>query len=358
MTQLRTSLYDPAKTYEDNFVEGPFGLSAGNAFVNEGEPKFEVFGHKVYSPFGIPAGPLLNSNYIKYAFERGFDILCYKTQRSVPFKVNQFPNILYVDVDGDLTLEKAAQPLVGETSTEKPVESFSITNSFAMPSKGPDFWVEDMRKALSFQGKGQLLIMCVVGTIQEGFSKEDYYNDFADTAELAVKGGAKVIEANLSCPNVANEGVLCYTEEAAFKICKRVKERIGDVPLLIKVGYYSANQQALLERIVKAVSPYVQGISAINTIAAPIVDEHGEQALPGPNRLKSGVCGASIKWAGVDMVKRLKALRKKLGLGYAIIGVGGVMSAADYQEYREAGADVVQSATGAMWNPHLAVNIK
>ncbi len=50
MTQLRTSLYDPAKTYKENFVEGPFGLSTENAFVNEGEPQFEVFGQKVYSP--------------------------------------------------------------------------------------------------------------------------------------------------------------------------------------------------------------------------------------------------------------------------------------------------------------------
>jgi hypothetical protein len=48
-----------------------------------------------------------------------------------------------------------------------------------MPSKGPDFWVGDMQKALSYQGKGQLLIMSVVGTIQEGFSKQDYYADFA-----------------------------------------------------------------------------------------------------------------------------------------------------------------------------------
>jgi dihydroorotate dehydrogenase (NAD+) catalytic subunit len=88
------------------------------------------------------------------------------------------------------------------------------------------------------------------------------------------------------------------------------------------------------------------------------VDEKGEQALPGPNRLKSGVCGAGIKWAGVDMAKRLAAARTKLGLDYKIVGVGGVMSAADYHEYRAAGADLVQSATGAMWNPQLAAQIK
>ena len=42
----------------------------------------------------------------------------------------------------------------------------------------------------------------------------------------------------------------------------------------------------------------------------------------------------------------------------ATIGVGGVTTPADYFEYRAAGADMVMSATGAMWNPHLAIDIK
>ena len=53
----------------------------------------------------------------------------------------------------------------------------------------------------------------------------------------------------------------------------------------------------------------------------------------------------------------LKDLRKKLKYPYEIIGVGGVMTPLDYTEYRNAGADAVQSATGAMWNPYLAYDI-
>ena len=34
------------------------------------------------------------------------------------------------------------------------------------------------------------------------------------------------------------------------------------------------------------------------------------------------------------------------------------MKPADYKEYRDAGADVVQSVTGAMWNQYLAQEIK
>jgi tRNA-dihydrouridine synthase len=34
------------------------------------------------------------------------------------------------------------------------------------------------------------------------------------------------------------------------------------------------------------------------------------------------------------------------------------MTPQDYFDYRQAGADAVMSATGAMWNPHLAQEIK
>jgi len=34
------------------------------------------------------------------------------------------------------------------------------------------------------------------------------------------------------------------------------------------------------------------------------------------------------------------------------------MNALDYQDYHHAGADVVMSATEAMWNPYLAREIK
>ena len=101
-----------------------------------------------------------------------------------------------------------------------------------------------------------------------------------------------------------------------------------------------------------------QAIACINTIQAEIVDENGNQALPGENRLRSGVCGHAIKWAGLNMVRKLKKLREKFNYNFQIIGVGGVTTADDFFEYREAGADFVMSATGAMWNPYLAKEIK
>ncbi len=351
--------YDPARTYEDNFVNGPFGdLANPKMYQNTGQPAFTFLGYPVHSPFGIPAGPLLNARYVIAAMKAGFDVVTYKTQRSGEFEVNVFPNVVYADVRGDLTLERAAQPVVARETTSAHPTQLTITNSFAMPSAGPEFWVPDLRKAMSATDAGQLVIISVAGTIKKGFTQEDYFEDYAATAKLAADAGAQAIEVNLSCPNVASEGVLCYTPTAVAEICRRSKSAAGDIPLLAKIGYFAPEQQALLETVVLEMAPYVAAIAAINTIPASVVDEQGNQALPGPNRLKSGLCGASIKWAGLEMTRRLAALRAKHGLDYEIVGVGGVMTPADYHEYRAAGADLVQSATGAMWNVQLASQIK
>ena len=356
---LKIPFYDPNKSYEENYNEGPFGAFAdGKDLRGDEESKYDFLGFKINTPFGIPAGPLLNAKFCKAAFEKGFDIIHYKTRRSGEFPCNPHPNVLFVETDGDLTLDKAKQPLNGSNIAPESLSMVSITNSFGNPSPDAEIWVDDMKKAVETAGPGQILIASVVGTIQQGFTDDDYHKDFAKAAQMAKMAGAKVIELNLSCPNVANEGIICYSQDAVLSICKKAKEKIGDTPLLIKLGYFSSDQQELLEDIIKRVNPYIDGISAINTIPAPVVNEKGEQALPGPGRLNAGICGAGIKWAGLDMVKRLRKTINDLRLTIKIIGVGGVMTAKDFMEYRNVGADVVQSATGAMWNPELAQEIK
>lgn len=351
---LKTPFYDPNISYEDNYNEGPFGAFAdGERFVQEGEPQYDLFGQKIYLPFGIPAGPLLNSKFCKGAFEKGFDICIYKTVRANVFPSHPYPNILSVKINGDLTLEKAQGQLIGDTNYSEPL---SITNSFGVPSKDPAVWQEDVKKALSFVGKGQVLVLSFMGTVRENQTEQEFIDDWRQVARLAKQTGAKVFEANLSCPNIGNEGLVCYNLDMTEKVCQAIREQLGDSPLLIKVGYYKNDED--IKRLVEVAGKYAQGIAAINTIAAEIVDKDGNQALPGKNRLRSGVCGAAIKWAGLDMARKLVKARQEVGSNIKIIGVGGVTKPEDYFEYTDAGADVVMSATGAMWNPILAQEIK
>jgi dihydroorotate dehydrogenase len=351
---LQTPFYDPGKSYEDNFQEGPFGAFAdGKVLENKGEPKYNFLGQKVFSPFGIPAGPLLNSNFCKAAFEKGFDICVYKTVRSGVYPCHPFPNVLSVKVDGDLTLEKASGKLIADNDYHEPV---SITNSFGVPSRPPEVWAVDVKKAIASTHEGQILILGFMGTVKEHQTAEEFVADYALAARQAMETGVKILETNLSCPNIGNEGLVCYNLDMTEKVCAAIRKEIGDTPLILKVGYYKNYED--VKKLAEICEKYAQAISAINTIPAEVIDMKGNQALPGPNRLKSGVCGASIKWAGLEMVAKLKKAREETGANFKIVGVGGVTTTDDFFEYKNTGADFVMSATGAMWDPYLAKEIK
>ena len=352
---IQTPFYNPEKSYEENYDQGPSGAFADKElFEQKGEPKHTFQGFKVYEPFGIPAGPLLNSKFCKAAFEKGFDICVYKTVRSATYPCHPFPNVLAIHPDGDLTMEKLQKPLIADTNYTDPL---SITNSFGVPSKDAAVWQEDVKKAIAAAGKGQVLVLSFMGTVRPNQTQEEFIDDYILAARLARETGAKVLETNLSCPNIGNEGLVCYNLDVTERVTKGIRAVIGDTPLILKIGYYK--DDAPLERLAEIAQYYSAGISGINTLQAEIRNAEGEQALPGsPARLRSGVCGIGIKWAGLETVKRLKAIRDKRGFTFSIEGVGGVLSSADYREYREAGADSVMSATGAMWNPHLAQEIK
>lgn len=346
---LQTPWYDPLKSYDDNFDDGPVGEFQTTSVVSESETPYEFFGKPLRFPFGIPAGPLLNSAYVIAALDKGFDVPVYKTVRTRVHATHPWPNVLPVDIEGDLTIARAQEGLVTKNEYDEPL---SITNSFGVPSKDPTHWQDDMKKAVTHARHGQHVVGSFQGTKWED---ADYVEDWVLAAKLVSETGVSAIEANLSCPNEGTSNLLCFDIERVQEITDKIKSKVGNMPLVVKVAYF---EDTPLRDFVKKVGGIVDSISAINTIPASIRTSDGEQALPGTGRLVSGVCGASIKWAGLSMVRRLKSLREELGLSFAIDGVGGVTQPEDFFEYRDAGADVVMSATGAMWNAGLARQIK
>ncbi len=352
---LQAPFFDPLRSYEDNYDHGPFGAFADeHVYAQSGEPTHDFHGHKVYAPLGIPAGPLLNSAYCAAAFKKGFDIAVYKTVRSGVFPSHPFPNVLAIHPDGDLDLETLKKPVIADTTYSEPL---SITNSFGVPSKDPSIWQYDVRTAVESAGKGQVLVLSFMGTVVPNQTQQEFVDDYVRAAQLAYETGAPVLETNLSCPNIGNEGLVCYNLDVTEQIARGIRSVIGDTPLILKVGYYKEN--ADMEKLAAITQQYATGVSGINTLQAEVRNALGDQALPGsPARLRSGVCGAGIKWAGLDFVKRMKAIKDAHGYTFSLEGVGGVTVPADYKEYRDAGADVVMSATGAMWDPYLAEEIK
>ena len=98
----------------------------------------------------------------------------------------------------------------------------------------------------------------------------------------------------------------------------------------------------------------VRGVSGINTISMKVLDKKGDPAL-GPGRLTSGICGNPIRHAALEFIQQARAINEKEKLGLAIIGTGGVTLPEHFTEFLNAGADIVMTATGMMWDPYLAL---
>jgi dihydroorotate dehydrogenase len=357
------STYNINLSYDDNYIAGPTfsGALPVLSELNRHLTPVEFLGYDLNSTLGVPAGPLLNSAYIKLYADLGFDVLTYKTVRSAAHPSHPYPNICAVTATPEQLYTTDKPSLCTLPDDSGALESLSITNSFGMPSRPTEIWQADVAKALAGLHEGQLLVVSVVGTAKSGGTLQDFADDFAFTAKLAKEAGAHAVEANLSCPNVQGaEGSLYQNPSAVAVVSKALKRELGSLPFMLKIGFLP--EPAKVKAVVHAaVSNGANGIAAINTIPAKVYDSEGKQALPGEGRLVSGICGAAIKPAGLEMTRLLLQARTELGLtpvDFAIVGVGGVMTARNAEEYYELGADGVQSGTGAMWNPYLAQEYK
>src|SRR3989344_1510910 len=286
---LQAPFFDPNKTYYENWEQGPFnGFSDGVVVPAPSEARFSFLGHALNYPLGIPAGPLLNGSYVRAALDKGFDVPVHKTVRSQTHPCNEWPNVLGADIPGDLTLEMAKEPIIVRNEYNEPL---SITNSFGNPSYEPEIWMKDLAESVASAAPGQLVMCSFEGTKREGMSSEDYIDDWAQGMQMIKDAGVKVIEANLSCPNEGAAQLLCFDVPKVKIVADAIKNKIGDTPLVIKIAYFG---EAELRELVKETGAIVDGYSAINTIAAPVVNPDGTQALPGAHRVKSGICGHAV----------------------------------------------------------------
>lgn len=344
--------YDISKSWDYNYTHGPF--FDGDYPPLPQNKNWSFLGHKLISQLGIAAGPLPNAKWLTTYAKLGYGSLIQKTVRSKEHHSHPNPNVLVLDIKGKLTTS-LAKPLIGHTNINGSVQKLTITNSFGNPCKDPKVWMKETRKTLKSISNGQLFGVSVYGSKIEDMSLEELAEDYGKTAQLAKKAGAMFIEANLACPNVEGfEDPFLYKHDlAVYLVIRAIKAKIGNTPLLLKIGYFDNFEQLI--RVLTAVKGHFEGVSAINTISKKIVDKNGNLALP--RREVSGVCGYAIKSYGIDMVKKLKRAQEVIKYNFEIIGVGGVMTPKDVLDYLNAGANHVHSATAVMWNPYFAYEV-
>ncbi len=339
----RPGIYDIEKSYLENATDGPFF----NGPIPKRPPPvrtYNLFGHKLNSPLGVPAGPLLNSRWIALAAKLGFDLPTYKTIRSQAHPGHPPPNVVYVKPTGPHHAVLSEEP-------SNHLSEFTITNSFGMPSMSPDFLLQDIARANQSLSSGQVMIVSVVGTPFQGLS---FVDDFIRAATLAKEAGAKIIEANFSCPNVDKaEGSLYTSPDTVYEYAKKISEAIRPIPLILKVGLFS-NPAQMKEVFLAAARGGANGICGLNAVSMEVTDKKGHAAL-GESRKSSGVCGGAIRPQALHFIHSASELIRKENLGLVLLGCGGITEPEHFDEFLQAGAQFALSATGMMWDPYLAL---
>jgi dihydroorotate dehydrogenase (NAD+) catalytic subunit len=221
----------------------------------------------------------------------------------------------------------------------------------------PDVWRKDIRRAKEKMGRGQVLMVSVIGTPDIGADAEALVADYSLCAVWAAEAGADVIEVNLAAPNpFGDPGQMVYDSIVmSAQILYRVRTSIK-VPVVAKFGPFRTPRQ--LHETATKLAPWAHGFELVHGIQRRVVDEDGNPAFEGPGRDLAYVVGSDTFSACARQVEELIAWRKAGAWDRAIIGVGGITTVDRAQHLLREGADAVLVATAALFDPLFATRFR
>ena len=155
------------------------------------------------------------------------------------------------------------------------------------------------------------------------------------------------IEVNISCPNVKVGGVAFGAyPDSAWEVVRAVREKTSK-HLMVKL---SPNVTDITEIASSVEAAGADSISLINTITGMAIDIETRQ--PKLANITGGLSGPAIKPIALRMVWQVVQT-----VNIPVIGIGGIMTAADALEFLIAGAAAVQIGTANFVNPNATIEI-
>lgn len=168
-------------------------------------------------------------------------------------------------------------------------------------------------------------------------------------ADIGPEGGVSAIEVNISCPNVADRGlVFACSSGASGDVVRAVVEAVGGrVPLLAKL---SPDVTDIVEIAAAVLEAGIDGLSMINTTLGMVVDT--DTLRPMLAGVTGGLSGPAIRPIAVRCIYQVHAAMRAGSIPAApIVGIGGVLTGLDALQLVAAGACAVQVGTAAFHDP-------
>lgn len=156
------------------------------------------------------------------------------------------------------------------------------------------------------------------------------------------------IELNISCPNVKDGGMAFgVTTKGAASVVRAVRSRYHKT-LIVKL---SPNVTDIAEIARACEAEGADSVSLINTLMGMAIDI--ERREPMLSIRTGGLSGPAVKPVAVRMVYDVAHAVK-----IPVVGLGGIMTAADAIEFLMAGATAIEIGTANFIDPTVTVKVK
>jgi dihydroorotate dehydrogenase (NAD+) catalytic subunit len=211
-----------------------------------------------------------------------------------------------------------------------------LINSIGIPSQGVPYFIEHTLPY--YAGLKPPLVVSISAPTAE---------DFAGLAAELTRPGVDAIEANISCPNIAEDGKAFAMRASTTESVVRQLRAATSLPLWVKL---TPNTGDLPEVARAAEQAGADALVVANTILAMAIDL--ETFKPCLGNTLGGLSGPAIKPIILRQVYQCSRT-----VGIPVIGCGGIATPEDAVEYMLAGATAVQVGTATFVQPAAMTTI-
>ena len=233
-------------------------------------------------------------------------------------------------------------PRAGRATPRMAETASGMLNSIGLQGPGIDaFCAQDLPWLAEH---GARVLVSVAGGTAEEFG-EVVQRLVASPAFACVVG----VEANISCPNVANRGLVFACDPASSeRVVRIVRTRVPpEVPVFAKLTPDVTDIAAIAGA---ALGAGADGLTMINTLLGVVIDT--DRLRPQLAGVTGGLSGPAVRPVAVRAIWQVTAaMRAGLLPSAPIIGVGGVRTGRDALELVAAGASAVQVGTATFNDP-------
>jgi dihydroorotate dehydrogenase (NAD+) catalytic subunit len=211
-----------------------------------------------------------------------------------------------------------------------------LINSIGIPSKGVPYFLDHTLPY--YAGYKPPLVVSISAPTAE---------EFAHLAAELTRPGVAAIEANISCPNIEEDGKAFAMRAASTETVVRQLRAATSLPLWVKL---TPNTGDLPEVARAAELAGADALVVANTILAMAIDL--ETFRPCLGNIMGGLSGPAVKPIVLRQVYQCSRAVK-----IPVIGCGGISTTEDAIEYLLAGAVAVQIGTATFVQPAAMISI-